>query len=91
MFKILFVAFIVLIVGGLIFASEVVSGNIKGKGLAFIGICTGIASFILILNPDAIREIASGFNTIEKLTFDAKFEDIRIDGHVSGTLKDLTL
>lgn len=91
MYTILFVALIVLIVGSLIFLAEVASGTIKGKGLAFVGICTGIASFILILNPDAIREITSGSKTIEKLTFNAKFEDIRIDGHVSGTVTDLTL
>ena len=87
MYKIVSVALVILIMGGFIFAVEALYGNIKGTGLAFIGICTGVASICLITNVDAIREISSGFNQIEKfITFDTTFTDLKIDGHITGTV-----
>lgn len=91
MHKIVSVAFIVVIIGGLIFAMEALYGNIKGNGLVFVGICTGIASIFLFIAPDSIQEISSGFNKLENLTFDTSFTKLEIDGKMKGSVSDLKL
>ena len=87
MYKVVSIAMIIVIVGGLMLAYEVLRGTMRGNGLMFIGICTGVASLYLLLSPEARRELSSGFDELENITFDAKFDDMKINGHVSGTIK----
>ena len=87
MYKVVSIAMIVVIVGGLMFAYEVIRGTMRGNGLIFVGICTGIASLYLLVSPAARREVSSGFDELENITFDAKFSDMKLNGQVSGTIK----
>ena len=87
MYKAVSIAMIIVIVGGLIFAYEVIRGTMRGNGLIFVGICTGIASLYLLVSPAARREVSSGFDELENITFDAKFSDMKLNGQVSGTIK----
>ena len=87
MYKVVSIAMIIVIVGGLIFAYEVIRGTMRGNGLMFVGICTGVASLYLLLSPAARRELSSGFDELENITFDAKFSDMKLNGQVSGTIK----
>ena len=87
MYKAVSIAMIIVIVGGLMFAYEVVRGTMRGNGLMFVGICTGIASLYLLVSPAARRELSSGFDDLENIAFDAKFDDMKVNGRVSGTIK----
>jgi hypothetical protein len=85
--KLVSIAFIIVIIGGLLFGVEVVRGTMCGKGLMFAGICTGIASLYLIVSPTARKDISSGFDTLENIVFDVKFDDMTVNGHIIGSLK----
>ena len=87
MHKLVSIAFIIVIIGGLLFGVEVVRGTMRGNGLMFAGICTGIASLYLLVSPTARKDISSGFDTLENIDFDLKFQDMTVNGHVTGSLK----
>jgi len=87
MHKLVSIAFIIVIIGGLLFGIEVARGTMRGNGLMFAGICTGIASLYLLLSPTARNEISSGFDTLENIAFDVKFDDMKVNGHMIGSLK----
>lgn len=72
MYKVVSIAMIIVIVGGLMFAYEVIRGTMRGNGLMFVGICTGIASLYLLLSPAARRELSSGFDELENITFNER-------------------
>ena len=88
MYKIVSLAFIVVIAGGFIFAMEALRGTIRGNGIVFVAICTGIAGLFLLLDPSARRELSSGLLNWEGLTFDTKFDEWKINGRVVGTIKN---
>ena len=81
-------AFVVLTVGAIIFAFEAVHGDIKGTGLFFVAICTGAASLFLIMDKTVREHIFSGKGLcdLEGLTFDTKFEEMKLNGRVIGTI-----
>jgi hypothetical protein len=87
MYKLVSLAFIVLIAAGFIFAMEAIRGTIHGNGLVFVAICAGISALFLFIDPSARRVLSSGLLGWEALTFDTKFDDLKINGHVLGTIK----
>jgi len=87
MHKLMSLAFIILIAGSFVFAMEAVRGTIHGNGLVFVAICSGIAALFVLLDPSARQELSSGLLNWEGLTFDTKFDDLKINGHILGTIK----
>ena len=86
--KFVSLAFIVVIAGGFIFAMEAIRGTIHGSGLYLVAICTGIAGLFLLLDPHSRRELSSGLLNPEGLTFDTKFDELKVNGRVVGTIKN---
>ena len=79
---------LILMVGGMIFAFEAARGQIRGNALPVMGILMGTASLFLLFQTSAMQGIRSGEAPYgsEGLTFDTKFEDVKVEGRISGTV-----
>jgi hypothetical protein len=82
------VAFLTLVVGGLIFGYEALVGDIRGTGLKFVAICIGVASILLLSNRRIRGKLASGaaLEDNEGMTVDAEFADFKLNGKIKGVI-----
>jgi len=72
---------------GILCGINVLIGKVHGVGNIAIGIVCSSAALYILINPKDTYDLSSGFNEVEKLSFDAKFDDLKINGHVVGTIK----
>lgn len=81
-------SFLILLVGGMVFALETALGNIQGNAIRVMGILMGTATIFLLFRVGTLKGIRSGTGPYdsEGLTFDTKFEDMKLEGRVSGTI-----
>lgn len=82
------VAFLILLTGSIVLGIEVFFGTMKGHSLRIIMILMTVASLTLLFEPNTLQGLVSGYGPFdsEPLTFDTKFEDIHINGRISGNI-----
>lgn len=82
------VALLILLTGSIVLGTEVFFGVIKGHSLRVISILMTVATFTLLFEPNTIQGLVSGYGPFdsEPLTFDTKFEDVHINGRISGNV-----
>ena len=82
------VALLILLTGSIVLGTEVFFGTVKGHSLRVIMILMAIASFTLLFEPNTLQGLVSGYGPFdsEPLTFDTKFEDLHINGRISGNV-----
>jgi hypothetical protein len=83
-----YVAFLVLLLGGLIFGYEALAGEIRGTGLKFVAICACVSS-VLLLSKLRIRQklvSGAGIDDNEGMTVDADFSDFKLNGKIKGVI-----
>jgi len=82
------VALLILLTGSIVLGTEVFFGVIKGHSLRVISILMTVAAFTLLFEPNTLQGLVSGYGPFdsEPLTFDTKFEDLHINGRISGNI-----
>jgi len=81
------VAFLILIVGALTFAFH--SGDIPGSTtLQVMALLMGISAAYFLIDTKARKSMLSGVGPFEAeaLTFDTKFDDLKVSGRISGKI-----
>ena len=81
-------AFLIICVGAIVFAIEALYGHIQGNSLSAMAILMGVASSLLLFKSSVRQGLASGVAPYdsEGLTFDTKFDELKLQGRVSGTI-----
>jgi len=87
-FRISAVAFLILLTGSILLGGEVFMGEVKGNSLRAIVICMSVAAVALLLNSSTRKGLMSGYGPFESeaLAFDTKFDDVHINGRISGNI-----
>lgn len=82
------VAFLILMAGSLILGIEALLGDIKGNSITAVAILMGVAAVSLLVDSNTLRGLVSGYGPFESeaLSFDTKFEDVHVNGRISGTI-----
>ena len=82
------VAFLILMAGSIVLGIEVIIGDIKGNAISAVLIFMSVAAMTLLLNPNTRKGLVSGYGPFdsEALAFDTKFEDVHVNGRISGNI-----
>ena len=84
------VAFLIILTGTLVLGIEALFGEIRGNSVRVVAILSSIAAIALLFETNTLKGMLTGYGPFdsEALTFDTKFEDVHINGRISGNIQN---